>query len=310
MTNFKQLSKVIFKNKIIENKHYNSDNYTMYQMASCSKFFTALVVAILYEKGLLDYETDINTYLKSWKCPEKNITLKMLLTHTSGSGNHPGYFGYPPQTKINISNVDIINTNKYSIPFEITHQPETKFAYSGVGYQVIQLILEDITNKKLYELMEIYIFKPLNMNNSTGKLLYKNKHKYKLAHDNYNYRMYPDTASSGVWSCINDISILLKDLINGFNFNQSKILKQSTLELITSDQYPYWKRDQWKKFIFGLGMFIGKKYKKSYFAHSGNNVGYKIFFLCIPSNNYFKIVLSNHDQFIKTSYKDADKFFN
>jgi CubicO group peptidase (beta-lactamase class C family) len=53
--------------------------------------------------------------------------------------------------------------------------------YSGAGFQVIQQVIEKITNKRLYQLMKQYIFTPLNMNNSTGKLLYENEHDYKLA---------------------------------------------------------------------------------------------------------------------------------
>lgn len=64
--------------------------------------------------------------------------------------------------------------------------------------------------------MKQYIFTPLNMNNSTGKLLYENKHSYKLADMNGLYRMYPETAA-GVWMNCND-------LINGYNKDESKIL--------------------------------------------------------------------------------------
>ena len=90
-------SKIVYDNGNISAKNYNSTSDTMYQIASCSKFITAIVVAKLYELGKLDYDTDINKYLKKWKCPKKGITLKHLLTHTSGSSDHNGYSGIPPQ---------------------------------------------------------------------------------------------------------------------------------------------------------------------------------------------------------------------
>jgi hypothetical protein len=71
-------------------------------------------------------------------------------------------------------NIDIIIGNSYSKPFNITEKLEEKFIYSGAGYYVIQQVLEEVTEKRLYKLMEQYIFKPLKMKNSTGKLLYKN----------------------------------------------------------------------------------------------------------------------------------------
>ena len=54
----------------------------MYQIASCSKFITSIVVGKLYELGKLDYDTDITKYLKKWKCPANNITLRTLLNHS------------------------------------------------------------------------------------------------------------------------------------------------------------------------------------------------------------------------------------
>ena len=68
----------------------------MYQIASCSKFITSIVVGKLYELGKLDYDTDITKYLKKWKCPANNITLRTLLNHTSGTNDGLGYLGYEP----------------------------------------------------------------------------------------------------------------------------------------------------------------------------------------------------------------------
>ena len=55
-------SKIIYKNGKIIKKNYKSTSDTMYQIASCSKFITALVVAKLYELGKINYDTDINIY--------------------------------------------------------------------------------------------------------------------------------------------------------------------------------------------------------------------------------------------------------
>ena len=129
----------------------------MYQIASCSKFITAIVVAKLYELGKLDYDTDINKYLKKWKCPKKGITLKHLLTHTSGSSDGNGYLGYPPQDPQQQDldlNIKIINGKLVSKPFNITEKKGSKFMYSGAGFQVIQQVLEEITNERLYSLIE------------------------------------------------------------------------------------------------------------------------------------------------------------
>jgi CubicO group peptidase (beta-lactamase class C family) len=263
----------------------------MYQIASCSKFITSLIVAKLYELGKINYDTDINKYLKKWKCPVKGVTLRHLLTHTSGSSDHNGFLGMEPQVKYTQNlqlNIKILNGESYSKPFNITGKIGKKFMYSGAGFQVIQQVIEEKTNKRLYQLMKQYIFSPLNMNNSTGKLQYENKHNYKLADMDGLYRMYPETAAAGVWMSCNDLVKLGIDLMNGYNKDESKILKQDTIKLITQGEHPEWQK-QYQN--YGLGMFIGEKSGKKLFAHNGSNYGYEMHFHCIPEEEYVEIYM-------------------
>lgn len=115
-------SELTYKDGKLSRKNYQSTSDTMYQIASCSKFITSLVVAKLYELGKLDYDTDINKYLKKWKCPAKGITLRHLLTHTSGSTDGNGYLGMEPFVKYTQNlelNIKIISGESYSKPFNI-----------------------------------------------------------------------------------------------------------------------------------------------------------------------------------------------
>lgn len=287
---FYKISGIIINDNKIIKKNYKSTSDTMFQIASCSKFITSLIVAKLYELNILDYNVDINKYLKKWKCPNKNITLKHLLTHTSGSSDKNGYLGMDPQIyyKQNLQlNIDIITGNSYSKPFNITEKPEEKFIYSGAGYQVIQQVIEEVTGKRLYKLMEQYIFKPLKMKNSTGKLLYENNNYSgnTIADMNGFYRIYPETAAAGVWMSCNDLAILAIDLMNGYNDNKSKILKQDTIKMITKEV----------KFNWALGMSTDEIEGNKIFGHDGSNFAYKMKFLCNPTKKYIKILMVNHN---------------
>ena len=284
-------SKIALENNKITSLTHKSTLDTMYQIASCSKFITSIIVAKLYELGKLDYNTDINKYLKKWKCPTKNITLRHLLTHTSGSSDNNGFLGMDPQVKYTQDlklNIDIISGKSYSKPFNITEKIGKKFMYSGSGYQVIQQVIEEITNKRLYQLMEKYIFEPLNMKNSTGKLLYEGQHKYKLADMGGLYRMYPETAAAGVWMSCNDLFKFAKDIMNGYNNNKSKILKQDTIKMITKGEHPEWEKS-YKN--WGLGMFVENNSNKKLFAHGGSNYGYQMNFHCEPEKKYIHLFM-------------------
>ncbi len=284
-------SKLIYDDGKTIIKNYRSTPDTMYQIASCSKFITSVVVAKLYELGKIDYDTDINKYLKKWRCVKKGVTLRHLLTHTSGSSDHNGYLGMTPNYRYTQNlelNIRIINGESYSKPFNITEKIGKKFMYSGAGFQVIQQVIEEVTNKRLYQLMKQFIFKPLNMNNSTGKLLYENYHYYKLADMGGLYRIYPETAAAGVWMSCNDLVKLGIDLINGYNKDKSKILKQDTINLIIRGEHPEWSK-QYEN--YGLGMFVGKTNGKKVFAHDGLNYGYSMHFHCIPEKEYVEVYM-------------------
>lgn len=284
-----------FKKGETKEKKYKSSKDKMYQIASCSKFITSLVVAKLYELNKLDYDTDINKYLKKWKCATKGITLRHLLTHTSGSSDLNGFLGMEPSIKYKQDlqlNIDIITGNSYSKPFNITEKPGKKFMYSGAGFQVIQQVLEEITGERLYKLMQKYVFNPIDMKSSTGRLLYDNKHNYKLADMNGLYRIHPETAAAGVWMSCNDLLLLGKDLINGYNNDESKILKQETIKMITKGEHPEWEKEDQN---YGLGMFVSQKYGKKLFGHDGANYAYGMDFYCIPENDEISIKMYNYN---------------
>jgi len=303
-------SKIVYDNGNISAKNYNSTSDTMYQIASCSKFITAIVVAKLYELGKLDYDTDINKYLKKWKCPKKGITLKHLLTHTSGSSDRNGYLGMFPQYPLTQDldlNIKIINGNLFSKPFNITEKKGSKFMYSGAGFQVIQQVLEEITNERLYILMEKYIFTPLNMKNSTGKLLYEGQHNYSLADMDGLYRIHPETSAAGVWMSCNDLLTLSLDLMNSYNDNSGKILQQETMKLITTN-YNTGDKSLFQTWGLGISVKEDEEGRKMY-GHSGHNEGYKMGFYCIPEKKYVNIYILNYNSkyYYNPKYKVSDK---
>jgi len=128
---------------------------TVMPAASMTKAAFAVEVMLLVQKGVLDLDVPIQQYLpKPLPAYEKyadlqgddrykKLTLRMLLSHTSG---FPNFRWFEDDKKL-----------------KIHFEPGTRYAYSGEGFQLAQLVVETVTGKSLTPLMEEDLFSPLRM---------------------------------------------------------------------------------------------------------------------------------------------------
>src|SRR5712691_158963 len=127
--------------------------------ASFTKVAFAYLVMQLVEEKILDLDQPVYKYLPK-PLPEyaeykdlanelraKRITARMLLSHTSGFPNWRAFE----------------NDRKLKIHFE----PGSRYAYSGEGITLLQMVVEAITRQSLKELMQSRVFKPLGMNRTS-----------------------------------------------------------------------------------------------------------------------------------------------
>jgi CubicO group peptidase (beta-lactamase class C family) len=126
---------------------------TLFGTASISKPVTALGVLKLVEDNKIDLDADINQYLKRWKIPDnqftatQKVTVRELLSHTSGIGTHNGEI-YDPSRPIPTL-LQLLEGEKpaKTPPVRVEAVPGTKFAYSNSGYLVLALLIEDVTGQ-------------------------------------------------------------------------------------------------------------------------------------------------------------------
>jgi CubicO group peptidase (beta-lactamase class C family) len=139
---------------------------TLFRPGSTSKLFTWTAVMQLAERGQLDLDADINTYLKSFQIPAtypEPITMKHLLTHTPGF--EEGALGYL-FVKDESGLMPMREALAAHIPDRV-RPPGTWSSYSNYGTALAGLIVEDITGLSFAEYIEKNIFEPLAMERST-----------------------------------------------------------------------------------------------------------------------------------------------
>ena len=253
---------------------------TLFQPASIGKSIHAAGTMKLVEQGKLDPNKDINDYLKRWKFPYdslsrgKKITTFHLLSNSAGLSVH-GFDGYKwdqPLPGI----VQIINGDppSNSPPVRSVFEPGIKFLYSGGGYTISEMMVEDITAKKYADYMKQAVLKPIGMTHTyfNGGLTKEAKTNLATAyrHDGKSigckYHIYPENAcGASLWSTPTDFAKFIIELQLSLKDKSNKILTaENTRKLFT----PY------VSDFYGLGFFIEKKGDEVYFHHTGLNEGF------------------------------------
>jgi CubicO group peptidase (beta-lactamase class C family) len=140
---------------------------SIFELASCSKQFTAMAIALLQHKGKLSVDDDFTLYLPEMK-HYKGITIKNLLYHTSGLTDYMGL----SDSIWNSWDMKKIATNNDVIHLFVKYEPAldfetgTQHKYSNTGYLLLASIIERVSGKTYGAYLDQNIFKPLRMDHS------------------------------------------------------------------------------------------------------------------------------------------------
>jgi len=256
-----------------------------FRLASVSKQFTAAAVMLLQEQDKLNYEDDIREYLP--ELPYSGITIRHLLTHTSGLSSYlPLLDQYwdttntgKPARKVasNIDAYDLLLKHRPPVLF----QPGERHEYCNTGYMLLALIVERVSGQRFQDFMKSNIFKPLGMihtyvNEPSGILPEKQRAQgFKpntkgsgFVADDFHYQngMYGD---GGIISSVKDL----------FKYDQAlygeRLLQQSTLK----DAFTPATLNDSSKTDYGFGWSIIPGEKGTIIAHGGGWLGFRAFFL-------------------------------
>jgi CubicO group peptidase (beta-lactamase class C family) len=262
---------------------------TLFQAGSVSKSVNAIGILKLVNDKKIDLNTDINSYLNSWKfnydsiSNGKKITPIQLISHTSGLSIW-GFDGYDRGDTIPTI-IEILEGKKpaNSPPIRSIFEPGLKFQYSGGGSTVSQLMIADVAKMSYDKFMLDNVLKPIGMTNSFfGTPLKINKiqalataYSPSGAELPGKYKIHPEMAAAGLWTTPTDISKFIIESQLSYEGKSNKILSKEIARLML-DPYIVTNNSVLPK-NGGLGVFIEEKNGKKYFLHKGGNAG----FVCI-----------------------------
>lgn len=147
------------------------DVNTVFQTASLSKWITAWGVMALVEERKLDLDAPVSTYLTRWALPPSNfdnskVTVRRLLSHTAGLTDGLGYAGFAPSAAV--PSLEETLKRPDSDPgvngtIGVGYDPGSAWQYSGGGYAILQLLVEEVSGESFEAFMQRVVFRPLGM---------------------------------------------------------------------------------------------------------------------------------------------------
>ena len=152
------------------------DGNSRFQVASMSKWITAWGVMTLVEAGKLDLDKPVSTYLTRWQLPKgkfdnNGVTIRRLLSHTAGLTDGLGYAGFKPGEPIQGLEASLTRAADASPgksgTVQVGIEPGSEFKYSGGGYTLLQLVVEEVSGQSFNDYMTAHVLAPLGMKRST-----------------------------------------------------------------------------------------------------------------------------------------------
>jgi CubicO group peptidase (beta-lactamase class C family) len=160
--------RVIYKAAFgLANREWNIPNTvdTKFMIGSVSKPLTAMLVLIQVQKGLISLDKTVADYLQEFTGkPAGNVTIRQLLSHTSGMPNYDIMKDFFPN--VSRKYFDRNDYMKLYMDSSLAFTPGTKYNYSSWGYFTLGHIVEKVTGRSYAQSMKEDVYDKLGMTNS------------------------------------------------------------------------------------------------------------------------------------------------
>jgi N-acyl-D-amino-acid deacylase len=268
---------------------------TPFRLASVSKQFAAMAIMILAERGKLDYDDPLVDYLPELARFGDQITIRHLLTHTSGL---PDYYD-ALEAQSSGTMPDTESAMRFLVGWgEPLFPAGERYEYSNPGYEMLALVVERASGQSFGQFLEDNIFRPLGMHTTT---VVRASSEPEIHHRALGYSRTEDgfelddehplnhiIGSGGIYSTVTDL-YLWDQALYGDKLVQPSTLEEawSPVRLGSGDENSYgfgWRIGRYG----GLGRRV---------AYAGGWLGFSTFIVRYPERRFSVIVLSNLGDF-------------
>jgi CubicO group peptidase (beta-lactamase class C family) len=278
---------------------------TVYEIGSNTKQFTAAAIMMLVEDGKVRLEDSIAKYFPEAPETWRGITVRHLLTHTSGIQNHVAVPHWLDVFRTNLAFEtapprDELLKMFFKLPLEF--QPGEPWAYDNTGYYLLGIVIEKVTGKSYWQFLDERIFKPLEMNttrNTDPKAIIPNRASgYEWKNDRFENRpiLLPPIAFSA-----GSLLSTVEDMVKwDAALSSEKLLTKASLNqiwtaMLTNDGAA-------APFNYGFGWFVDSYHGRRVVQHSGGTPGFSSVIYRFLDDKLTIIILTNHSDMIMDEF--------
>ena len=165
---------VVKDGKVVKLKGYGTGNLelnvpavpdTVYELGSISKQFTAAAVLILVQQNKIGLDDLIGKYIHESPETWKAITIRQLLTHTSGLQRD----GLPASGNGLFADYTEDELIRSAAALPLLSAPGTKYSYGNLDYDLLAILIERVSGESYGEFLQEHIFRPLSMTSTRLK---------------------------------------------------------------------------------------------------------------------------------------------
>ncbi|MGH3430910.1 MAG: serine hydrolase domain-containing protein, partial [Mycobacteriales bacterium] len=269
--------------------------HSRFQIASVSKTLTAAAVLKLVQQGRVDLDAPVSRYVPEY-APGRNITIKQLLTHTSGV---PDVNQLPVYASLGLQHrtpAEIVAAFK-DVPLKFP--PGSSYAYSNSNYVLLALVIERASGLSYGDFMRREIFAPLGMVDSGHRgdataIVPNMTEGYERAPDGQ-LKLTPwfdwsvKTGNGSLYATAADLYRFIRGYFDG-RVVSGRLVQDATTPKPVPLRAPGY---EWMSPDVGYGWMIDANLGRRRLFHIGRSPGYSAAMAYYPDDKLTVVVLSN-----------------
>ncbi len=264
---------------------------TRFNVASVSKAFTAMSIALLAQQGRLSLDDDIRKHVPELPQYKDTITIRHLLHHTSGIREYEALFLFSGRSTDSALSqkglLDMLARQK-----NISFKPGTRYQYSNSNFQLAGIIVARVSGKSLRQFADENIFKPLGMKNTMFwddrfEVVKNRAHGYFFTQDKTiraRSSLFNLVGGGGILTTVEDMYLWDQ------NFHDPKVGTKEMIAMMTTPG----KLNNGERVNYSFGLFHNTYKGLPVYKHSGNMSGYRAQTISFPEQKFTAIALCNN----------------